>query len=83
MCGSPRTRERHLQPEPVRSRQPAVQVVGRVGQAEVNHGNTSPGAPGVREEEPRPSAEFWMSAAIRPQPAANTCRNSGAMLAVK
>ncbi|KAK7811096.1 hypothetical protein U0070_016036, partial [Myodes glareolus] len=37
-----RAGEEHLQPEPVRPRQPAVQVVGRVHQAEVNHDDTAP-----------------------------------------
>lgn len=39
--------EGHLQPELVRPRQPAVHMVGWVGQAEVNHGDTCPRAPGA------------------------------------
>lgn len=34
--------EEHLQPEPMRPRQPAVQVVGCVHQTEVNHDDTGP-----------------------------------------
>lgn len=40
--------EGHLQPELMGSRQPAVQVVGCVGQTEVDHGSPGASAPAAK-----------------------------------
>lgn len=41
--------EGHLQPELVKPGLPAVHLVGRVGQTEVDHGDTCPRTPGARQ----------------------------------